>query len=250
MASLPPSNCCAQGFKHTGESKGKLIDLNGIETYVVGDEKNSSEKFLLFLTDVIGHKFINAQLIADEFAKAGYFVVVPDLFSQDPVLLNPPSTFDLLRDWFPHHKPEITGPIVDKIVASVKAKWAPKYVVATGYCFGAKYAVRLLGSGFVQAAAIFHPSFVAIEEVRAIKGPLYIGASEVDHIFPAELRRQTEDALLEIKAQYRLTLNHGVEHGFSVRGDITDPWIKYAKERVFADAVDWFKISYEIAHSK
>lgn len=187
-------------------------------------------------------------MIADAFAQDGYFVALPDIFSKDAVSLNPPAGFDLFNDWFPKHTPEITGPIIDKIVESIKAKWSPKWVVATGYCFGAKYAIRLLGSGFVNVAAVFHPSFVTLDEVKAIKGPLYIGAAETDTIFPADLRRQTEDALLEIKAKYRLTLNHGVEHGFSVRGDISDPWIKYAKERVFYDAIDWFKISYEVAH--
>jgi dienelactone hydrolase len=32
------------------------------------------------LTDVIGHRFINAQLIADQLAANGYLVVMPDLF--------------------------------------------------------------------------------------------------------------------------------------------------------------------------
>lgn len=251
MASNPPSNCCAQGIKHEGTAQGKMIELaEGIEAYIAGDEKNADDHFLLFFTDVIGYTFINAQLLADEYAKAGYFVVMPDLFDKDPVKLNPPAGFDLMTQWLPNHTPDKTGPIVEKITEAVKAKWSPKYVVATGYCFGAKYAVRAIGSGFAKSAAIFHPSFVGIDEIKAIKGTLYIGACEVDKIFPAELRRETEDALLEIKAKYRISLNHGVEHGFSVRGDISDPWAKYAKERVFLDAIDWFRITYQIDHSK
>ncbi|VVT57461.1 uncharacterized protein SAPINGB_P005707 [Magnusiomyces paraingens] len=250
MASNPPANCCAQGFKHTGVASGKIVDYEGIKYYVTGDESLASSKLHLILTDVIGYSFINIQLIADEYAKTGYFVVIPDLFSDDSAPLNPPATFNLFNDWFPKHTPEITQPIVDKVVELIRSKWNPEYLVATGFCFGAKYAVRLLGAGKVQTVAIFHPSFVSIDEVKAIKGPLYIGASEVDTIFPANLRRDTEDVLKEIGAKYRLTLNHGVAHGFSVRGDVSDPWIKYAKERVFADAVDWFRISYEIEYKK
>lgn len=250
MASNPPGNCCARGFKHTGEATGKYIHINGVEAYVTGDESLAGKKLHLLLTDVIGHRFINVQLIADEYAATGYYVVVPDLFSGEPNTLNPPPGFDLLRDWFPRHTPELTQPIVDKVVAGIKEKWNPDYTVATGFCFGAKYAIRLLGTGFIKTASIFHPSFVSIDEVKAIKGPLYIGASEVDTIFTVELRHQTEAALQEIGAKYRITLNHGVAHGFSVRGDISKPWIKYAKERVFADAVEWFKVSYDIEYSK
>ncbi|VVT54507.1 uncharacterized protein SAPINGB_P004110 [Magnusiomyces paraingens] len=250
MASLAPGNCCAKGFKHTGEAVGKFITLDGIEYYVTGDESLASTKFHLMLSDIIGHRLINAQLLADEYAKTGYFVVIPDLFSGDPALLNPPEGYDVFRDWAPKHVPEITQPIVDQVVKTIQSKWNPTFVVATGFCFGAKYAVRLLATDFVKVSAIFHPSFVTIDEIRAIKGALYIGASEDDYMLTAPLRRQTEDVLLEIKAKYRLTLNFGVEHGFAIRGDISQPWIKYAKERVFGDAVDWFNAVYEIEYKK
>ncbi|VVT58074.1 uncharacterized protein SAPINGB_P006024 [Magnusiomyces paraingens] len=251
MASNPPSNCCAQGFKHTGTSTGKFVQLDGINYYVTGDESFASSKLHILLTDILGNTFINNQLLADQFAQTGYFVVVPDLFNNDAVPLNPPTEnrSNFLNDWRPKHTPEITQPIVDTIVKSILSKWAPKWIVATGYCYGAKYAVRLLGTGSINSAAIFHPSFITIDEIKAInveKTTLYIGAAEVDPVFQATLRHETEDVLQKIGAKYRLTLNHGVSHGFAVRGDISDPWIKYAKERVFADAVDWFKISHQI----
>ena len=39
---------------------------------------------------------------------------------------------------------------------------------------------------------------------------------------------------------YQINLYSGVEHGFSVRGDITNKVIKYAKEQAFLQAVFWF----------
>jgi len=35
-------------------------------------------------------------------------------------------------------------------------------------------------------------------------------------------------------------LYSGVEHGFAVRGDVTNKVIKFAKEQAFLQAVTWF----------
>lgn len=193
----------------------------------------------LFLTDVIGHKFPNAQLLADQYAAAGYYVIMPDLFTADPVPLNPPEGYDLLRDWFPRHTPEFTRPIIDKVVAAVK-ELNPKYVVANGYCFGAKYATQLLGEGVVDAAALYHPSFVTIDEIKAIKGPIYIASAETDTIYTEELRHETEATLRDEKKTYYTTLASGVSHGFAVRGDPSKPVDKWAKEQAFYNTVQWF----------
>jgi dienelactone hydrolase len=40
---------------------------------------------IILLTDIYGPDYINTQLVADEWAKAGFRVVVPDLFVGDPV---------------------------------------------------------------------------------------------------------------------------------------------------------------------
>lgn len=240
MAANLPKKCCAEGFKHTGEPAGKLIDLNGIETYITGDESLANKKTLLFLTDILGHKFINSQLVADEYAKAGYFVVVPDLFEQDPAPLNPPKDFDMMTQWFPKHNPYIVGDIVKKVLGFVKAKWNPEFLVANGYCYTAKFILHLLGAGALNAAAIFHPSAITVDEFKEIKAPLYIGVAEVDQFFPPSFMHQVEAALIESKVDYRLTLNHNTQHGYAVRGDITDPWVKYAKEQAVADSVSFF----------
>jgi dienelactone hydrolase len=238
MASNPPSDCCTRGFRHEGKSVGSLESFNGVETYVVGDK--SSKKVLYIITDVIGHKFINAQLLADQFSESGYLVVMPDLFNGDPVALNPPAGFDFGANWLPKHTPAVTRPIVDKVYDAIVEKYHPKYIAAIGYCFGAKYVVQLLGEKKIHCGAGCHPSFVTIDEIKAIKAPLLICGAETDSIYTEELRRQTETALKEIKATYFTTLASGVEHGFSVRGDISNPVIKFAKEKAFRDSLEWF----------
>jgi hypothetical protein len=80
MASNPPGRCCTIGVKHEGEAKGEIKAIDSswyhqqpgrvkskftystVSTYFAYPEDKSTENAILILTDVIGHKFINAQL--------------------------------------------------------------------------------------------------------------------------------------------------------------------------------------------
>jgi len=84
------------------------------------------------------------------------------------------------------------------------------------------------------------PSFVDEAELRAIEGPLSIAAAETDEIFPTEKRHQSETILAETKQPYQINLYSGVVHGFSVRGDPSVKHEKFAREKAFLQAVQWF----------
>jgi dienelactone hydrolase len=78
------------------------------------------------------------------------------------------------------------------------------------------------------------------EEFTSVTGPLSIAAAETDPIFPAENRHQSEVILSKIKVPYQINLFSGVSHGFAVRGDPKVKAEKFAKERAFVQAADWF----------
>ncbi|KAK9463360.1 dienelactone hydrolase family-domain-containing protein [Lipomyces oligophaga] len=241
MASNPPGICCLTGVKHEGAVSGKIIDFHGVETYITGDV--SSKKVILFITDIFGHVFSNAQLIADDFAEQGYLVLVPDILKGDPV---PWDYFDKLQDfdlgtWLTKHPKEVTEPIVEAVLAGIKADYSPTSIAAIGYCYGAKYVVRLLGAGKIDAGGIAHPSFVDYEEIEAVTKPLNIQAAETDPIFPVENRIKTEAILTKNKAIYEISVYSGVVHGFAVRGDPKVPQTLYAKERAFFSFAAFFK---------
>ncbi|QIW99811.1 hypothetical protein AMS68_005329 [Peltaster fructicola] len=239
MTSKQPARCCTIGVKHEGEAKGSLIEQNGISTYITKPEKASSEAILI-LPDVIGERFINAQLIADHFAANGYLTVIPDLFKGDPVKLNPPEGFDFMT-WKAKHTTENTDPIVEKTIDYLKSEHGIKKIGGVGYCWGAKYVARYLTkSGGIDVGYFAHPSFVEENELRSITGPLSIAAAETDQIFTVELRHRSEEILKEIGAVYQLSLYSSVQHGFAVRGDVSNPVIKFAKEAAFLQAVQWF----------
>ena len=110
---------------------------------------------------------------------------------------------------------------------------------AVGYCFGAKYVVRHYKDG-IDVGYLAHPSFVERDELAAITGPVSIAAAETDSIFPTEKRHESEEILKNTKLPFQINLYSGVEHGFAVRGDVTNKAQKFAKEAAFYQAVSWF----------
>ncbi|KAJ9137147.1 Esterase/lipase [Pleurostoma richardsiae] len=249
MASHPPGTCCYQGFKHDGQPTGTLSPLSDFEVYISYPANKSTQYGVLFLTDIIGHRFKNAQLIADHFAANGYFVMMPDLFYGDPVPLNRPGDFDM-KKWAKgeynqgnskSHLPEDIDHIVDACLTEMRTKYNCARIGAVGYCFGGKYVVRHLRSGKIDVGYIAHPSHVTVDELRGIEGPLAISAAETDAIFPADKRHETEVILKDLRLPYQINLYGGVQHGFAVRGDPSNRAVNYAKESAFFQAVGWFK---------
>lgn len=160
MTSHPPAQCCAAGVTHEGEPKGeyKTLGNNGtsredlskslepnrlttsniaVESYISYPADRSTKRGVLLLTDVIGHRFVNAQLIADQLAANGYFVVMPDLFHGDPVQLNKPPGFDVMA-WLkgpPGHMPDRVDPVVADAIQFMRQSGCEK-IGGVGYCFG------------------------------------------------------------------------------------------------------------------
>ncbi|KAH8749248.1 esterase/lipase [Diaporthe sp. PMI_573] len=247
MTSHPPGSCCYKGVKHDGDAVGRLEGYDDLEVYISEPKNGSSDKGILILTDVVGHKFINAQLLADQFAANGYFVMMPDLFHGDPVPLNHPEEFDIMA-WINGacnknkiaHLPGSIDPVVEKSLSVMRSKYGCKRIGAVGYCFGAKYVVRFLDDKKLNAGFTAHPSFVEKAELEAIKAPLTIAAAENDFMFPPDKRKESEEVLGKLDVPAQINLYLGAEHGFAVRCDLAVKRQKLAKEAAFLQAVLWF----------
>ncbi|CCE64503.1 hypothetical protein TPHA_0H03000 [Tetrapisispora phaffii CBS 4417] len=240
MASKPPGKCCASGIAHTDEPIGKIEDFLGVQSYVTG-EQHINEKVIVIATDIYGLCLKNTKLVADKLAAGGYAVLIPDILFDDPYpTLN---ASEALPDWLAKHPMDKVDELVIKYVKDLKAEYSPNFIGSIGYCFGAKPAIHLIDTKFalVDACAIAHPSFVSMEELEAIgKNPILISAAENDPIFSEESRHATEAKLKEIGANYVMDLFGGVEHGFAVRGDLSIPAVKYAREKTIVDQLFFF----------
>ncbi|KAF3399451.1 hypothetical protein DPV78_006185 [Talaromyces pinophilus] len=242
MTSHAPGSCCYKGVKHEGQPVGSISTVKDFEVYTSYPENKSTDYAVLILTDVMGHKFNNAQLIADQFAANGFFVFMPDLFHGDPVQLNRGPDFDFAK-WLQGHGPATADPIVEASITELREKYKVKKIAAVGYCFGAKYVVRHLHpkQNKIDVGYVAHPSFIEADELKAIGGPFSISAAETDTIFPAEKRHESESILKETGLPYQINLYSGVEHGFAVRAELSNKVAKYAKENAFLQALAWFE---------
>ncbi len=139
---------------------------------------------ILIVPDIIGI-WQNSQLIADQFAANGYQALIVDVFNGDPVSLNPPEGFDLMK-WLTQgstgdnpHTPPAIDPIVELAIKWLREERGVTKLGAVGYCFGAKYVIRHYKDG-ITAGFVAHPSFVEEEELAAFRAPLSIAAAQTD----------------------------------------------------------------------
>ncbi|KAF3389479.1 Protein AIM2 [Penicillium rolfsii] len=239
MTSNSLAHCCTTGSLHEGEAKGEIKNIGDISTYFAYPSNKSTENAILIFTDVIGHRSINAQLIADQFAAKGYFVVMPDLCNGDSVPLNRPEGFKIM-DWVKNHMPLQTEPIIDTVLGEMRENIGCKRVGGIGYCFGGKYVCRYLKPGKLDAGFTAHPTMVEADELRGIEGPLSIAAAARDVVFTTAKRHESEEILDTLDVAYQMNLFSDVDHGFAVRCDLSQPRQRFAKEQAFSQAVAWF----------
>jgi len=96
---------------------------------------------------------------------------------------NDPAPFDLATpgfnatEWTLLHNPTAIHPILATGVAYLQSRGINKIVTA-GYCFGGRYAFRLLAAGLgVDAGFAAHPSLLENSEILAITKPISVAAA-------------------------------------------------------------------------
>ncbi|KAI1385910.1 alpha/beta-hydrolase [Hypoxylon trugodes] len=236
-------DCPATGasiIAHSGDPVGKEQVYNGINMYVTG---NTSDTGVLYLTDVYGIQLLENKLLADSFGRAGYLTVAPDMFNGTPAAadINVPTPGFNAQGFIEDHAPNVTDPILATAIDFMRTELKVKKIVATGYCFGGRYAFRLLAEGKGASVGFAaHPSFLEDGEISAITGPASIAAADGDQMTPPERRTQVEALLLNTTHPYSYSLYGGVSHGFGVRANISDPKQKFGKEEAFFQAIRWF----------
>jgi dienelactone hydrolase len=244
---------CISGVTHEGTPLGQESEIAGVRVYIGTPTVDyPKDKVLLFLTDVFGIELNNNKLLVDDYAKNGFKTILLDYLNNDSI---PPDALSggvpgfSIQDWFPNHTQEKTRPTLDKVIDALKADGVKEFA-ATGYCFGARYVFDLAFDKAITTAVVSHPSLLQVpadlEKYKETGIPLLINSCTVDNMFPPEKQAIADEILgggsasnLSGKTKYKREYFDGCEHGFAVRGDLSDPKVKAGKEGAFKAAVEW-----------
>ncbi|KAI8985543.1 alpha/beta-hydrolase [Trametes punicea] len=238
---------CIAGVRHEGTPEGQFTKVGGVDSYVATPKIDyPKDKAILFLTDVFGLKLQNNLLLADDFARNGFKVIVPDILEGDALpedALNS-GNFDL-GAWLAKHPADRVANITRTVLNALKAEGVTK-VATVGYCFGARPSFDLAFNNEVQVVAVSHPSLLQIpadleKYASQSRAPLLINSCETDSQFPQEAQAKADEILGGGKFQpgYVRTYWEGCTHGFAVRGDMSNPKVKAGKEGAFKATVEF-----------
>ncbi|KAK0737168.1 dienelactone hydrolase family-domain-containing protein [Apiosordaria backusii] len=238
---------------HTGQPEGKEVVHNNITIYITlpsprnPRSKPRSQTAVLILTDVFGLDLVQNRLLVDSFARAGYLTIAPDLFDGSPAPedINTPSNPSFnVTDFLARHNTTVTDPIISTTISYIRNQLKIPKIAAAGYCFGGRYAFRVINSpsvlGGADVAFTAHPSLLTDGEISGIEKPVAVAAADVDSLLTPAQRASLEGLLLERGRPYQVSTYGQTVHGFAVRANYSIASQKLGKEEAFLQAVRWF----------
>ncbi|MGW1026706.1 dienelactone hydrolase family protein [Streptomyces sp. NPDC002577] len=206
------------------------------DAYLAYPDDNAPHPAVLFYMDAFG---LRPQLekMADRLAEAGYTVLVPNVFyrhGRAPVV-EVPDLIDTAE------RPDIfqkIGPIMQSLTPEPAMRDADAYlrwladcpqaadgpVGVTGYCMGARLALRTAGAfpERVAAAAGFHGGQLATDApdsphlaAARITAEVYFGHADQDHSLPQEQIDRLDKALTDAGVRHQTEVYAGAHHGYT-----------------------------------
>ncbi|MFI1733716.1 dienelactone hydrolase family protein [Streptomyces acidicola] len=220
--------------------RGTSVDISTpdgtADAYLAVPDDNSPHPAVLFYMDAYGLR-PHLKKMADRLAEAGYTVLVPNVFYRH----GPAPVFDLpdyvdpqehpnlweqitpvLRSLTPELATRDAGAYLDWLAGRPEAADGP--VGVTGYCMGARLALRTAGDypDRVAAAACFHGGGLATDAPDSphlladrITAELYFGHADQDQSMPPEQIDRLDTALTEAGVRHRTEVYAGAAHGYT-----------------------------------
>lgn len=190
--------------------------------------------------------YLNGDPVPSDAFTTGKVCMWPSFSLRSVMLINALLSLQFnLGAWFENHSADRTRPPLDKLVDGLKAKGITAFG-AVGYCFGGRYVFDLAFDGVLKVAVVSHPSLIEVADLEKFKMtgiPLLINSCEFDPVYGAEKQKTGDEILGDGKTEgpvYKRTYWLGCAHGFAVRGDVNDPFVKAGREGVFKATVEWF----------
>ncbi|KAL3505846.1 hypothetical protein ACH5RR_031228 [Cinchona calisaya] len=213
---------------------GHVEEFGGLKSYISGSA--DSKTAVLLVSDVFGYEAPKFRKLADKVAGAGFYVVAPDFFFGDPLVLGKTD----VETWLKSHGPDQGFEHAKPIIEALKGKGITK-VGAAGFCWGAKVVVELAKYAYIQAAVLLHPSFVSLDDIQGVKVPISVLGAEHDNRSPPEVLKQFEEALnTKPEVDSFVKVFPGVSHGWSVRYKDEDEKEVKCAEEAHQDMLGWF----------
>lgn len=248
------ANCCSGHVNHVDTVAGVEETIAGYHCYVA-KPATASTKTVVIATDVFGYKLPNVRLIADNFAKHGFNVFIPNTLNEPVFPLNLP---DLLHGLNEKESGELqtkvfmdflgTNPMSQTVERTTQfitelKKAGSEHVSIVGYCWGGGVAVNLSKTpGFLNGIVANHPSLLNYPtDIESITCPACFVIPETDMMTSKEQALEIKTILERDsnanKAKNVYKFYEGVSHGFAVRGDSSDAVVGEKTRDAFQVAV-------------
>jgi len=262
------SPCCLSGSVHKGTPTGTTSKIANLDTYVAAPENGSKAKSIIFLVDIFGWKFKNIRLLADNYAKAGFYCYIPDVHQGDSLAIEflqavePPlpvresrnmydkaaataATATTLGPWLAKHREAVSKPLIENFIKAVRETPGTGKVGAIGFCWGGRYAILAAhgGEASVDAAYACHPSMVAVpEDFEPVTKPLSLALGDKDSLVDMATVGKIQDALAKkTDLPHEIRIYEDQVHGFALRSDWSSEKDRKAMDEAEKQGVEWFK---------
>ncbi|PRP78390.1 hypothetical protein PROFUN_13802, partial [Planoprotostelium fungivorum] len=260
---------CVTGHLHAGTPTGQVTTVGELPCYVAKPRDGNKKKSLLFITDIFGweisvsERASNARLLADEYAKEGFYVYVPDFFENDsfPIehlkviapLPSDPKAEGLIETvidkgptmaqfgvWSVKHRESVVRPLMDKVIDSIWSDPQTSSLFVIGFCWGGYHSTVLAQEGTkVDAAIACHPAGVDGKILEKLTKPYSLQVGALDSFFDDKAANDAREVLSKMKITYQVNIYPGQVHGFAVRGDLSQRDVKEGKEKCFRSCVQF-----------
>ncbi|MFD8269516.1 dienelactone hydrolase family protein [Streptomyces althioticus] len=206
------------------------------DAYLARPADGAPRPAVLILTDAFGVR-PTVREAADRVARAGYTVLVPNLFHRrgPAPVVELPGFIDaeargeifrrlrpVMQELTPERATTDAGAYLRWLAELPEAADGP--VALVGYCMGAGLALRTAGAfpDRVAAVAGFHGGRLATDDPRSphlaaprITAEVYLGHADEDPSLPPEQIERLEQALTDAGVRHRCEVYPGAAHGFT-----------------------------------